>query len=68
MFSRAHASARGSWSVATTWLMPRRASTAASTPVPVPMSKATLDDDHEAGSGAVATRSTYSRRIGANTP
>ena len=59
-FSRAHASARGSWSVATTRSMPRRASTAASTPVPVPMSKATLDADIEAGSGAVATRSTYS--------
>ena len=49
-------------------LMPRLASTPASTPVPVPMSKAKLDDELEAGRGAVATRSTYSPRIGANTP
>ncbi len=48
-FSRAHASARGSRSVATTRSMPRRASTAASTPVPVPMSNATLDEAHAAG-------------------
>ena len=54
MFSRAQASARGSWSVATTRLTPRRASTAASTPVPVPMSKAS---SCRAGSGASATRS-----------
>ena len=40
MFSRAHARARGSCSVATMRATPRRASTAASTPVPVPMSKA----------------------------
>jgi hypothetical protein len=43
---------------------PRRASTAASTPVPVPMSKA---EEQSAGSGAVATRSTYSPRTGAKT-
>ena len=48
--------------------MPRRASTAASTPVPVPMSNAVSNDGITAGKGALATRSTYSPRIGANTP
>ena len=43
--------------MATTRLRPRRASTAASTPVPVPMSKARAFDDVKAGSGALATRS-----------
>ena len=64
MFWRAHASARGSWSVAMTCLTPRLASTAASTPVPVPMSKASF----EVGSGASATSRTYSPRTGENTP
>ena len=68
MFSRAQASARGSRSVAMTRCTPRRASTAASTPVPVPMSKATPVEASAAGSGAFATRSTYSLRTGANTP
>ena len=67
-FSRAHASARGSRSVATTRSMPRRARTAASTPVPVPISKATLVKVHTLGRGVVAMRSTYSQRIGAKTP
>ena len=48
-FSRAQASARGSWSVAITRSTPRRARIAASTPVPVPMSKASCFE----GSGAV---------------
>ncbi|MNT60796.1 hypothetical protein D3C72_1984030 [compost metagenome] len=63
-FSRAQASARGSVSVAMTRLPPRRAITAARTPVPVPMSKATLPR----GMGVLATRSTYSPRTGENTP
>lgn len=64
MFWRAHARARGSWSVATTCLTPRRANSAASTPVPVPMSKASADE----GSGASATSRRYSPRTGENTP
>lgn len=62
--ARAHASARGSTSVATTRATPRRASTAAMTPVPVPTSNAVRPDDIAAGSGAPATRSMYSWRIG----
>jgi len=68
MFSTAQAIARGSESVATTRLMPRLASTAASTPVPVPMSNATLHAAVSAGSGVLATRATYSLRMGAKTP
>jgi hypothetical protein len=63
-FSRAHVTARRELSVATIRGTPRRASTAASTPVPVPMSSASA----VSGSGAVATRSTYSWRVGENTP
>lgn len=51
-------------SVAMTRLPPRRASTAASTPVPVPISKATLPR----GIRVRATRSMYSPRTGENTP
>jgi hypothetical protein len=59
----------GILSVATTGDRPRRASTAASTPVPVPMSKAPRRLRFSAaGSGACATRSTYSPRTGENTP
>ena len=67
-FSRAQASARGSRSVATICSTPRRASTAASTPVPVPMSKARLFEASSAGNGALATSSTYSPRRGEYTP
>ena len=67
-FSRAQASARGEFSVAITRAMPRRESTAASTPVPVPTSNARPFDFNASGSGARATRSTYSPRTGANTP
>ena len=63
--SAAQASARGSWSVAMTLATPRRASTAASTPEPVPMSNASSACG---GNGAFATRPTYSPRTGENTP
>jgi PAS domain S-box-containing protein len=65
MLSRAQASARGFRSVATTRATPRRASTAAITPVPVPMSQAS---EAPGGKGAAAIRSRYSPRTGENTP
>jgi hypothetical protein len=65
MLARAQPSARWSMSVAITPCRPRRASTADSTPVPAPMSKAIVAP---AGSGACATSSTYSPRTGENTP
>ncbi len=49
-------------------IAPLRASTAASTPVPVPMSNATKGFCPVAGSGAAATSPTYSPRTGENTP
>ena len=53
-FSLAQARARGSWSVATIWSMSRNASTAANTPVPVPMSNASKGAA-DFGNGAFAT-------------
>jgi hypothetical protein len=49
---------------------PRRANTAAITPVPVPTSNATKFalDAAETGKGALATKARYSPRTGENTP
>jgi len=66
----AQAMARGSWSVATTVPTWRRASTAESTPVPVPTSNATIatPPGSAGGRGTLATRSMYSPRTGEKTP